>query len=786
MSKFIIILIAILLVPYYLPCQVDFYSEYDLTRVSSNFNGSAFNDEHIVVYGDAGVLLISNDRGNNWDQIDLNDSLNIVDMVAIDNDFYAISDNRYLIRSKDNIRNWIKTDLGLGINFHRIFHYQDKIYIISDNKILCYNRDLAKLKEYNYSVDIKYYDACLANNKIVYVSGNGRLKYLNLDNEKSGVIELSAYDICTDCPVPNNLTSDQQNLIFFTIDNELFQIDLDANISQDLCQVPMTVNSPFASFGTDIFQIYTKTNQEFKTDSLYFGKADKVNKSFLEIKAPGNYRYIDGLAINDLKLISKDILIAVGKDKLIYMSFDCGISWELKSLINDFSYVFLFDSSNARMIAPKGKFISTKNGGTTWMPQKNYHPVFVKNINFRIKSFKAIPYFHDTNNGFIYGESFNSSIDTNIIFTTDGGETVGMKKIKNLQHFNGETYPLYTSYKSNPIFITQRSFPSSPFYAVFDIFNQNGDITSRKYIKDTVLYCIFNINDRFYSVGRDFNQESPYTYKLYHSNDTSFNWIEDFSFKIDSVFWTYSFYSANCVDDNILISWSFTKIINKDTINNVKIYNIDTKNKTIREVYSDENYFLKAIKLNNRYVAEFQITPEYHKLLYTDNINKPFNEWNKFKFNRLTPPKFSKTESTLYQKKGLISDTLFYFVAYDSLYKKDYLFKGKLKKAVSVDEKYQTEVISNLSIQSYYPVPANDYIIFKILWNQVFDINSADFKVYNLNGETVARKEDITFTQINSYSGELELNTNRFPSGVYLFSATLNGATYSQVFLVLD
>ncbi|MCX7736820.1 MAG: T9SS type A sorting domain-containing protein [Candidatus Kapabacteria bacterium] len=788
MIKCLIITISITVNTFFLFAHSDFYTDYVLTRASSNFNGVDFNDKVIVVYGDVGVLLLSTDRGNNWEQINLNDSLNIIDMTNIGNDFYGISDKKYLIRSKDNGRSWSLIELGKELKFHKIFHYNNRIYVISNEKILSYSRDLIKIKEYNYSIDINYYDAQLVRNKIVYVSSYGKLRYLNLDNEQTGVIDLTTYDLCSTCPIPYNLTSNQKDIIFFTLGYDLFQFDLLINSGEYLCQLSKVRDVPFATDGNDIYQIYTKIDSVLQIDSLFFGKVDKVTNEFKHIKLPGNDRYIDNLIINDLKFISKDTIIAVGNDKLIYMSYNGGKHWELNSLLSgltsSFFYLFLKNDLNLKIIGAKGKFLSTKNGGITWLPQKNYHPVFVENSSFSTGNLK-IPYYIDPDNGFIYGESLWSQIDTNILFTKDGGETLEMKKIKNLQHFNNETAPILIVYQETPIIVTQRSFPNSPLYTVYDVFNKNVEIINRKYIQDTMIYCIFNIKDKFYAVGRDYKQNEPYTYKLYYSVDTVFNWISDFSFKADSSSWNSTFFSASNIDDFVLISFIYSKRINNNFFQFCKIYSIDISRKTINEVYkADSTFFLKALKLNNIYYVILQKDVSF-QMLYSESITKPIRDWNIMHFKRISPPLILSTESRLYQLNGFLSDTLFYFIAYDSLFNKSYLFKASTNKILDVEESYQTEIIPNIIIQSIHPIPSNDLIKISIIWNQKYDIDEADFKVFNMLGEVMTKKEDFIFSKINSYSGELTLNTNNLSSGAYLISVTLEGSNYTRVLIVL-
>ncbi len=70
----------------------DTFKNIDLYRINTDFNGSVYNGSILLVYGNGGVILKSSDIGNTWEQINLNDNLNIINMIYIGNQFVGLSD----------------------------------------------------------------------------------------------------------------------------------------------------------------------------------------------------------------------------------------------------------------------------------------------------------------------------------------------------------------------------------------------------------------------------------------------------------------------------------------------------------------------------------------------------------------------------------------------------------------------------------------------------------------------------------------------------------------------
>ncbi len=90
-----------------------FYDQIKIKRISTDFNGSVNCGNTLLVYGKGGVILRSTDYGSNWEQINLNDSLNIVDLVCSDQSLSGISSNRYIIYSAYGGVSWTAKGLEM-------------------------------------------------------------------------------------------------------------------------------------------------------------------------------------------------------------------------------------------------------------------------------------------------------------------------------------------------------------------------------------------------------------------------------------------------------------------------------------------------------------------------------------------------------------------------------------------------------------------------------------------------------------------------------------------------
>lgn len=767
-----------------------FYENLNLKRVSSNFNGSVNNNKAILVYGNGGVILRSIDGGKSWNQINLNDSLNIIKIVALNNIFYGISNRNYIIFSENNGIDWNYKSLGNNADLINIFEKNDYLYIILKNKIIKLNKELEIVKDYNYNLDTSYYSFDLIGDKIIYSQGQGKLGYINFDNNEAGIIELSKLGICKVCHIPKSIFSNKQDLLYFFLNDTLYQININSNQTKFVYEFPYLESSVFYALDNEVFQLYNITDKKRNLDSLYFVKIDNINEIPIHIKLPGNDRYVSNLSFTSLQFISGDTIIAVGKGKLIYMSYDGGKNWELKSLLNQFSYLFLINNQNAFILSPFAQFFHTHNGGDTWLTQKNYSEEFYKNSCFKYPDIMSTLRYLFNDIG-LYIATLNTNSD-NLIYSIKGGDSIGFKRIgvENWTPYS-EIYPFITKCFDKIIIINHIKSKPSPLTLFINRLNTDFNVEKKTQLQEKVFYAVYNLNDTLIAIGKDFDALNPFSnrYNVYISSDTATSWDINFSFEVDKGVYHHHIYRSSQVKHLIFLNWSFTKIINYDTVYYTKVYMLDIHKKTFTELIQEDSDFQKVFYFNGRYNFFRFVYDEikkdfYPKCQFVENIDIDPYIWRKYKNYRYSPPLLNITEDTHLSFTTLVSDTLFAFVAYDSLFNEEVLFFARPKLPSSVEENYKTETVKPIYITNPVPSPAHNFANMKIYWDYWLNIDNADFSAINLLGLQVSGKEDFQFTKINSYSGELIWRPKALSPGVYIITVRIGTNSCSQLIVV--
>ena len=755
-----------------LTSQKSIFDNLDYYRVSTNFNGSAYNGRTILAYGEGGVIVRSTDNGNNWTQTNLNDSFNIISITNIGYDFYGVLSKQFIIKSTDDGINWQQFDIGNNTEFFKILPYNSNLYCLSNNIIIVFNSNIEKLKEFTLTSDTTYYDFTISDDKSIYSAGLGKIGIINLQNDNTNLIDLKGLGICTDCPIIKNLFSDA-NFTFFELGNNLYQFD---GKSVNFIFSP-TKNGIYTSNNGNLYELYNIINTSTNLDSLYFIKINKQNHNSNQIKMPVNDRYITSLNFRKIAFLTSDMIIAVGYDKLIYMSYDKGHSWQLKSHLNlnsDYGDIIRFDNDNANSISTYSKFISTHDGGISWKPQINYEPEFVLKP-FLSYQYPNGTYFMNEMNGFFYGSTINPN-DSNIAYTKDGCNTVFLKSIEELKNYLPNKGPKFCTIGDYSIFSLQGKVYDLQYSLLFKI-DDNLNIERLSYLDSIqILYFDKYKNDEIvaitvtYKYPRDSSKYTVYDslyYSLITSNDGGKTWIRNaFDFylyhsKIDNLY-------AKKIKDIIIINYNYS-------LNNIgifEIYKLDLKNKSLIKLFSNNG--MSSLGTNGIGSIENKIyfggvfftdTGFYKKLYENDDIENNPDKW------------IDVTPQTRYGNFSMVvrKDSLIYMTAYDSLMKSNVMWFAKPKKVTNVDE--QVEVSNYLYLSKPYPNPSQAYVKTKFYWDIGSNIDDAIIEVYDIMGNVVSDKTQILFNQINNYSGEITWLTKNQNSGVYIISVKLGGNT---------
>ena len=85
-------------------CQDKF--PFDVTVLNCDLKGLITIDQKIILYGNFGNILISEDSGKKWLQNSIGDSIDIANMIVIKEYIVGHSSN-YLFESHDRGMNWV-------------------------------------------------------------------------------------------------------------------------------------------------------------------------------------------------------------------------------------------------------------------------------------------------------------------------------------------------------------------------------------------------------------------------------------------------------------------------------------------------------------------------------------------------------------------------------------------------------------------------------------------------------------------------------------------------------
>ncbi len=739
--------------------------------VLSNFNGSAYNGKVILVYGDAGIIVKSVDGGKNWKQIVINDSFSIIGMVSIGKNFYGITSKKYMIFSNDDGETWTTKELGNSIQFYKILAKDTILFCLTDSKIILLDGNLNIKKEYDYSTDTASYDMTILNNIIAYSAGKGKLGLIDISNDNSRILNFSDYGICSSCPAPSVLMSDDSNIYFYLQTSGLYRY----KIQNDSIEFILNPESNIlTNYGNQIYLLYSFSLYDRVIDSLRFYRIDVTNKQAIRIYSKFD-RYIKGTKIKNFMLISEDTIIAVGKDKLILMSYDDGKNFEVVSFCKILSSipVFIFDRLNAKIANPMLLWISTTDGGVTWKPPKNWNEMFIEIDGFYDPAnYGGTAYFKDKMHGMAYGENSFGETPYNLAYTNDGGDSIALKYEKMI--YGGSSYSLITDISNNFV-ATTNYYILNKNYIIINSFSDSMELTGRTVFADSSFFWIQNINDTLYAFGRDFKDTNKFF--IAFSIDTGKVWQNVYSFKLEGDFERISNISYR--DGNLFISYL---IPTSDTTGKMILLCYNFSKRTLLKILEKDATEFSGINAIVKIMDTYYIVYYYFGttfglgLLANKNFEADPTNWEKLSF---VGERYSITN--IVSSKG---DSLYAISAYDSLLKRQTLFFAKEKQTSPVIETPTIEESPSLYISRPIPNPARNSTTMRIYYDSRFDIERADFRAYNMMGMQVAGKEAFTLTRLNYYSSDLSWNFAGLPSGVYLVVVRLGGETRSAAVVV--
>ncbi len=819
-------------------CQVKLFPQlwlsdfFEMKRISADFYGSASNGSSILVYGNGGVILRSTDKGNTWEQINLNDSMDIRQIFNINHTYYG-NGSIGIIKSFDDGKTWNLHHLGDKII--KIFNYKGNVLCITRDNVLLVDTNISIIQKIKINLDwtyqkpskesFWYYCVELFDDRLVFYSKKGKFGFLNLETGKVSEIILKNYTPKDniDLLIHTDILQKGSDEIFFVYEHDVLSFNVYRDSLDYIYRIPDTINPKklvFLPTNDTIYALFSYTNKVLNwdsysyspyLDSVYFGYIEPKSKKFVNIKEIENARSISDLFFTNLsihKINGLEVFVAVGLGKLIYLSYDQGKNWNLISLLNipflmfnDFissnfrAPVFVFGKSKARIITETGKFYASNDGGTTWLPQRNFLPKKRRMLfDFGV--------FLDSLRGIFFSDDPATLLPNNkivipprLFYTFDGGETVNYRdyEIRNTINFLTEFITLLKPFN-------QCLIACSPayFYYLDDSLKIKRQILheskGKPKFKDSLIIFIdslffarvFEYKDTLWAISPvlvDYTRPFKYNkVNVCFSIDTGITWQKSFSFEIPN--WpsttmnTFSQYK-----DSLFLLFSQVSNSNPPNVQTLLVF-LDLKNRSSKVFVKPFLLGDMILKLCNGYYLLYIKTEGLNakqRVLFFDKWEGEKLNFQEFEINRFIIN--SQNSNPYYQTINFDPpDSVFAFVVNDNLFGSKALYFAKIRPCVELEVPRTNS--KDFYISRPYPNPAEGSTKFRIYFNSSEGSETLFINAYDLLGRKVSDAGSFSITPLNSYSVEVDWRTVGLSPGVYVVVATLNGKASSNTVVV--
>ncbi|MCX6155315.1 MAG: hypothetical protein NT007_14265 [Candidatus Kapabacteria bacterium] len=508
---------------------------FNIERLSSDFNGSVFNEKSLIVYGTGSVILRSSDWGKNWEQSHLLiDSVDIIKINYSDKLFIGACDRDYLISSDDEGKNWVLHPLKDKNKISDCVVCSDSIFVLLDRQIEIFNKDF-KLIDSIYLPNNNFNEIIIKD--IQLLAGNDSLIFIyNLKTKSSTIRENKNIGLCDSCGKVHHFKKDSSNIYVLQNSNLYFS-------SNDGIQWNLKANviSNYNCFDDDIFNItFDIFDQNSFAELINFQKIKNNKASRISIDKPE--RYFSKVVISEFNFKNKDTIICVGSDNFINISYNGGKNWNLISNfpINYGHYIQIVNDSLFFAINTYGQVFHTINKGITWKTQY-YAPNYLM--------YPSSYYFNNKGYGFIFEGNVISNIP-NTMFTNDFGDHFKLVIDDQFYYNTNISYPIKTSNSDFGINImVQGTYLSNKYTYIY------------KYNDSLVYHNSFNYYDSLWItsyqdlgngkfIGTAYEQKQPCdsqfvvkNFWIVRSNDYGFTWEKDFIFLQGAQFQYFNYFS---------------------------------------------------------------------------------------------------------------------------------------------------------------------------------------------------------------------------------------------------
>jgi len=772
MKKVIWVLIFV-----FLPFFNSFAYKVDFQILNIGLKGICNNSNAVVIYGEFANILVSNDKGENWEQIALGEGITntIEKIITFDETFWGIKDSSKLIKSFDGIK-WFEYPIPTNYRFVGISVDTNLIYLLTSqmNKIFVLDTNFNLLD----SLEISYpATEIFSSSKKLFVGTNQGKFYELQYNYKEWIIN------------ENDVSSMGTKVYNFQSDNGKFYLNIDSAFYRYEPQ------SNFVKlFEGNFGNVVVKDGKFYYANSIYLSQFNRPTKwigfyrfdynknEFQKINGDEPSKFIEHYTKFltgkvSFKFIDKNTIILISNYKTILISRDAGEHWELISY-------FLWANSWLQLnnyfwgILDKTIFRSS-DYGVTWLPQdtNSLYSQYIGSINSI-----GFVFFDSSGKGLIANDMNYFYPDTtknfSILVSSDFGKTyqrVYNKRIESLSRNNyykglvqlirfKDGYILKGTNlrkKGDGITFANLSFLDSNFYWT--------GIDRR--FEDTCLFRIFNFNDTLYGLFlvRDDSVEDSSFYlpvKSWVSYSTDgFNWNKLFDTEQDRFYINSKFYKVEFGGKKGMVYDNFAIL---DYTMKYQIFYIDlikNKSSVLLNIETDLNGRIPPTLFGffRNFVFCNLVTDTGNFVYELRDFDQP--KWNIT--NIFDPLYLWGGTYGFYSSK----DSIFCFSFRDSIYKGSYFAKGIYKETTyNKVEEDKNLLLGDIYIDVLppYPHPAATFFTVRIYIERFNEIKPENFSIYDLSGSKVNKPFSVSIEKLSPFYYKANFDVSNFEEGLYI------------------
>lgn len=808
-------------------------------RMITDFSGVVSNGKNVLCYGDYGIITYSIDLCKTFKQLNIGDKYNIKGIKTIGDDFIGFTDNA-LIKSTTNGLTWeVKEQFGVSRIIDLVVH-NNTPYLLTPSGIYTSDINLKLSPEPILQLDsTKEYNGLQTDGTDTYFiySKKFLIHYSTVTNsfDTTDVIKVTEPS-CGNCQNISNLKL-QGNTLYLMINapynglvvdstQKILKYDIKGKtwktmiqsvhdgcysiINNDLCfyETRQATPSKESLLATEFFKIDTSKQIWNSKEASIINYKDTIADRMIYYS--GSYPF----KFTGMTSVTADVLIAVGINKAISVSYNGGITWEVKS----FLYTFYegddnvtFPSKDLGYIVGSTQYFRTLDGGITWLPQKFSY--FSKLRNSAPNRY----YFNSTGQGYLKNITIDSS-DTNIIVTNNYGDNYTFLYSDSLSHYTYENnshfnYQFRKALDCGDYILNLGYFGKSNFNILLR-YDKNFHLIDTSHImaknilamnvtKDMNIFCLcynYSGENNPDSIGK--TKDYTYSYYILKSTDQGKTW--------DSLPIAVPIYQT--LDKNYLGNYFYNNIMNfgykhygfmygnyifypsDSPSNNKSGYNLLYRYDYVNSVF-DSVKIPTQINFNKNtlfhFDSKFYVVSNSNNLFLTKDIGAKVPVWDSLRcdsiffnwdgFNSYIP--FDRQDAIL--SSHIFDDTsgiLAIGKSSNGTFGKKFKFNfAKLSRNSSVNSVQEPKPgVGSVSLKNFepYPLPGSTVIQSQIVWNQQLSIEDATIKVFDAAGREI-KSNSIRINKIKDTEGILEWDCTGVLSGVYTLQISLGGESIS-------